>query len=153
MPRARHDLAPTVAVQQSIDRGRSHRLAQLFPVGLLDLGHREHAAGLGAFDERRQELLLLLGAEVLVVSAATPAHVKDGVALLRVYEATGAAANKVLLTCAAPITFANETNLLDDGGKPLQPVGNTVHFDLGPNQIKTLRLQLAKSTIAPPKNE
>ena len=71
-----------MAVQQSIDRGRSHRLAQLFAVGLLDLGHREHAASLGAFDERRQELLLLLGAEVLVVSAATPAHVKDGVALL-----------------------------------------------------------------------
>jgi hypothetical protein len=35
-------------------------------IGLLDLQHREHPASIGTLNERRQELLLLLGAQVLV---------------------------------------------------------------------------------------
>ena len=71
-----------MAVQQSVDGRRGHLLAQLRLIGLLDLGHRQHAARFGALDERRQELVLLLGAEVLVVPAAAPAQIEDGIALL-----------------------------------------------------------------------
>ena len=80
--RTRHHLAPAVAVQQSVDRGRRHLLAQLFLVRLLDLGHGQHPASFGALNERRQQLLLLLGAEVLMMPAAAPAQIEDGISLL-----------------------------------------------------------------------
>jgi len=81
--RTRHHLAPAVAVQQSVNRRGGHLLAQLILVSLLDLRHRQHPARLGALDEWRQKLLLLLGAEVLVMPAAAPAQIEDGISLLR----------------------------------------------------------------------
>jgi len=48
----------------------------------LNLGHRQHPASLRAFDEWRQQVLLLLCAEVLVVPATATAKVKDGVTFL-----------------------------------------------------------------------
>src|ERR1019366_807400 len=75
-----HDLAPAVAVQQPVDRRGRHVLAQLLLVGPLDFRHRQHAASLGALDERRQELALLLRSEVLVTPATSASQIEEGVA-------------------------------------------------------------------------
>jgi len=46
MPGSRHDLAPAVSLQQSVDRRAGDLLASALSVGLLHLGNRQHAPGL-----------------------------------------------------------------------------------------------------------
>lgn len=75
-------LAPAVPIQQPVDHRRRHRLAHLLLVSLLDLCHPEHAAGFSPVDERRQDLRLLLGAQVLEVSTAPAAQVEQGIHFL-----------------------------------------------------------------------
>ena len=92
MPRTRYDLAPAVPVQQPVDGRAGHLLAHPLAVGLLQLGHCQHPVVAGPLHERSKQLLLLFGREVLVVSAATPAHVEDRLALLgpaRVHDVHG----------------------------------------------------------------
>ena len=71
-----------MAIEQTVDGRWGHLPACLLLVGLRDLGHAEHAARLGALDERRQQHLLLLGAQVLVAPTTAPAQLEDGIALL-----------------------------------------------------------------------
>ncbi len=82
MPEPRGHLAPTMTVKQPVNRRWRYRLAHLRLVRLLNLGHRQHPACLRALDERRQQILLLFCAEVLMVSAASTSNVKDGITLL-----------------------------------------------------------------------
>jgi len=96
-----------VAIQKPVNRRGGHLLAQLVLVSLLDLRHRQHPARLGTLDEGRQKLLLLLGAEVLVMPAAAPAQIEDGISLLRparvqdMHRRSGPAHNSAI--CAAEL--------------------------------------------------
>ena len=77
----------------------------------------------------------------VVVSALKPG--RDGAAILRVYEATGAPAPGVKVTIHAGVTSANETNLMEDAGAPLPAAPDGLTFDLAPFEIKTIALRLA----------
>lgn len=82
MSGTRRELAPAVALEQPVDRRGGHFLAHLGLVGLLDLGDREHPTGVRALGKWLQKLPLLLNAQVLAVSAASRADIKDGIPLL-----------------------------------------------------------------------
>ncbi len=88
--------------------------------------------------------LLTISARNIVLSSVQSG--RDGAALVRVFEATGRATRGVTLTAATRIVEAGETNLLDAPGPRLEPDGATVNFDLGPFEIKTLRLRLEPSS-------
>jgi hypothetical protein len=44
----------------------------------------------------------------------------------------------------AKITSAQEVNLMEDSGRELSIVDNTLYFDLRPYEIKTFKLQLRR---------
>jgi alpha-mannosidase len=67
---------------------------------------------------------------------------RDGAVTLRIYEATGRAANGVEIRFHVPVSSTFETNLLGDEVRPLPTVQDTVHLDLRPYEIKTLKLKL-----------
>ncbi len=99
----------------------------------------DHAGLLGS----RWGLLTLSNREVVVSSVQSG---RDGTLLVRVFEATGRAAPTVLLTATTRIVAASVTNLMEDPGASLAPEGMTVRFDLGPFEIKTLKLRLDPMT-------
>ena len=76
----------------------------------------------------------------VVVSSLKPG--RDGAAILRVYEATGADAPGVKVAIRARVRSATETNLIEDAGPPLPVEAGGVTFDLGPFEIKTIALHL-----------
>jgi alpha-mannosidase len=78
----------------------------------------------------------------VVVSTLKPG--RDASTILRVYEATGRSTQGVKVKLLAKITSAQEVNLMEDSGRELSIVDNTLHFDLGPYEIKTFKLQLRR---------
>jgi alpha-mannosidase len=62
--------------------------------------------------------------------------------VLRVYEAQGESATGVTIHFKTGIATACEANLLEDSGRSLKIEKNTVHFDLHPFEIKTIKLIL-----------
>ncbi len=71
---------------------------------------------------------------------------RDGKAVLRVYEATGKPANGVEIKFTLPIEAVVETNLLEEGGQPVQLDNNAWRFDLHPFEIKSFKLSLRAQT-------
>ena len=67
---------------------------------------------------------------------------RDGSVTLRIYEASGKPANGVAIRTHVPLSSAAETNLLGDEIRPLAVSDDTLHLDLHPFEIKTLRLKL-----------
>ena len=75
----------------------------------------------------------------VVLSAFKPAN--DGSSIIRVYEADGRA-TAATLKLHAKVLAANEANLMEDTGKELKWRDDSIHFDLHPFEIKTLKLRL-----------
>jgi alpha-mannosidase len=75
----------------------------------------------------------------VVTSALKPGP--DGTAVLRVYEATGAP-TRASLQLSAPVTAAEEVNLMEDPGSKLAVADNALEFDLRAFEIKTIKLWL-----------
>ncbi|MGE5223841.1 MAG: glycoside hydrolase family 38 C-terminal domain-containing protein, partial [Omnitrophica WOR_2 bacterium] len=65
---------------------------------------------------------------------------RAGSAVLRVYEAGGHPAQDVEIRFNAPVTSAEETNLMEDPGEKLAISGNTLKLNFRPFEIKTIRL-------------
>jgi alpha-mannosidase len=75
----------------------------------------------------------------VVVSTLKPGA--EGRAVLRVYEATGAAANATI-RLSAQVVGAEEVNLMEDRGIALAVAGNTVKLSLRPFEIKSISLHV-----------
>lgn len=76
----------------------------------------------------------------VIVSSLAPG--RDGVALVRAYEAAGQPAEGVVLAPRSGLESAAEVNLLDDPGRDLPVEAGVARFDLKPFEIKTIRLKL-----------
>jgi alpha-mannosidase len=76
----------------------------------------------------------------VVLSALKPA--KDGMTVIRVYEASGQATTGAMIKLRAKVVSANEANLMEDSGAKAQVRQNTLQFDLHPFEIKTFKLRL-----------
>ena len=76
----------------------------------------------------------------VVVSALSP--VSDGLAALRVYEASGKPAKDVSVKLHAEVKSAHVGNLLDEPGPVLKVDAGAVGFDLHPFEIKTILVRL-----------
>ncbi|MFZ1934965.1 MAG: glycoside hydrolase family 38 C-terminal domain-containing protein [Thermoguttaceae bacterium] len=74
----------------------------------------------------------------IVVSAMKPGA--DGVAVLRVYEATGQATT-AKIRLPRQTTAAEEVNLMEDPGRKLPVADNALQLDFHPFEIKTIKLQ------------
>ena len=61
---------------------------------------------------------------------------------LRVYESSGRPALAVSINFRAKVQSAHEANLMEDSGISLSAPGDTLRLDLGPFEIKTIRLRL-----------
>jgi alpha-mannosidase len=83
--------------------------------------------------------LLEISPPNVVASALLPG--RDGSVMLRVYEASGRPANGVEVKVHVPLSSAAETNLLGDEIRPLPAAHDTMHLDLRPYEIKTLKLK------------
>ncbi len=86
--------------------------------------------------------LLNVSAPDVIVSALSPAG--DGLAALRVYEASGRPASGVAITLNAPVASAAMGNLLDEPGPALKVDSGAIRFDLHPFEIKTILVKLAR---------
>lgn len=75
----------------------------------------------------------------VVVSALKPGE--DGGVILRMYEATGRAADGVAIDSALPIERVEEVNLVEDLIRPMDISHKGLSVDFSPFQIQTLRLQ------------
>ena len=75
-----------------------------------------------------------------VVTALKPG--RDGLAILRIYEASGKAAAGVTVQTTAVLNGASEVNLMEDAGSTLEVRDNRITFNLQPYEIKTFRLRL-----------
>ena len=64
----------------------------------------------------------------------------DGVAVLRVYEATGQATT-AKIRLPRQTTAAEEVNLMEDPGRKLPVADNALQLDFHPFEIKTIKLQ------------
>ena len=84
--------------------------------------------------------LLEISQPNIVASALMPG--RDGSVMLRIYEASGKPANGVEVKFHVPVSSASETNLLGDEIRPLPAAQDTLHLDLRPFEIKTLKLKL-----------
>jgi alpha-mannosidase len=84
--------------------------------------------------------LLDISSDHVVVSALKPG--KDGVVVLRVYEAAGKPAQGVHARFHGKISDVHEANLLEDAGAPVASGAEGFTFDLKPFEIKTFRLRL-----------
>jgi alpha-mannosidase len=84
--------------------------------------------------------LLDISAPNVVASALMPG--RDGSVMLRIYEASGRPATGVEIKIHIPVSSAAETNLLGDETRPLTAAQDTLHLDLRPFEIKTLKLKL-----------
>jgi alpha-mannosidase len=76
----------------------------------------------------------------VVVSAVKPGP--EGSTILRIYEATGRPAQGVSIRLAAPVSAAEEVNLMEDPGRKLDAPGGAFQVDFRPFEIKTFRLVL-----------
>jgi alpha-mannosidase len=83
--------------------------------------------------------LLEIDSPNVVVSALKPGA--DGAAVLRVYEATGQAAD-TRIRISGQVVAAEEVNLMEDPGRKLVVADGALHVNLRPFEIKTIRLQL-----------
>ena len=84
--------------------------------------------------------LIDIGNPNVVVSSLKPTA--GGDVALRIYESSGRPAPAVAIKFRAKVQRAHEANLMDDPGTPLSAAGDTVRLDLGPFEIKTIRLRL-----------
>ena len=85
---------------------------------------------------------LQVSPENVVLSAAKLS--KDGSTIVRVYEAEGKPVAGAEIRLAAGLEAAEEANLLEDGQGAISAQGNTLRFDLGPFEIKTVKLRLTR---------
>jgi len=76
----------------------------------------------------------------VVLSALKPA--KDGLTVIRVYEASGQATTGATIKLHAKVVSANEANLMEDSGAKAEVRQNTLRFDLHPFEIKTFKVRL-----------
>jgi alpha-mannosidase len=76
----------------------------------------------------------------VVVSSLKPT--RNGELALRVYEAAGRPAAGVTIKLRATVLSASDANLLEDAGAQVKTEANAVRVDLGPFEIKTIRLRL-----------
>jgi alpha-mannosidase len=84
--------------------------------------------------------LLEISQPNVVASALMPGG--GGSVMLRVYEASGRPAQGIEIKLHVPVSSAAETNLLGDEVRSLPAAGDALRLDLGPYEIKTLRLKL-----------
>jgi len=80
----------------------------------------------------------------LVVSALKPG--RDGSLILRLYEATGAAASNVRIKLSPGLTSVAEVNLMEDELKFVPVQGDRFQFDARGYEIKTFRLNIKPLT-------
>jgi alpha-mannosidase len=71
----------------------------------------------------------------------------EGTAVLRVYEAAGQPATATIRV-SATVAAAEEVNLMEDPGRKLTVADNTMHLELRPFEIKTIKLRLPSSNAA-----
>jgi alpha-mannosidase len=76
----------------------------------------------------------------VVLSALKPA--KDGLMVIRVYEANGQATTGARIKLHAKVVSANEANLMEDSGAKATVLKDTLQFDLHPFEIKTFKVRL-----------
>jgi alpha-mannosidase len=76
----------------------------------------------------------------VVVSSLKPT--RNGEVALRVYEAAGRPAAGVTIKIRATVLSATDANLLEDAGAQVKTEADAVRVDLGPFEIKTIRLRL-----------
>jgi alpha-mannosidase len=76
----------------------------------------------------------------VVVSALK--HCERGGIILRIYEATGMPAEGVEIETCSRVTSVEEVDLMEDGIGGPTSVDGRIRLDLGPFEIKTLRLEL-----------
>jgi alpha-mannosidase len=84
--------------------------------------------------------LLDISAPNVVASALMPG--RDGSVTLRIYEASGKPATGAEIKVHNPVVSAEETNLLGDDIRALPVAQDTLHLDLRPFEIKTIKLKL-----------
>lgn len=84
--------------------------------------------------------MLTISRPNVILSAWKPGP--DGSTVLRVYETAGQATSGVEIQLHAPIAAAHETDLLEDAAQPMPMGDNTLRFDLGAFEIRTLTLRL-----------
>jgi alpha-mannosidase len=84
--------------------------------------------------------LIDIGNPSVVISSLKPTAAAD--VALRIYESSGRPAPAVAIKLRAKVQSAHEANLMEDPGTPLSADGDTVRVDLGPFEIKTIRLRL-----------
>src|SRR5713101_8851008 len=70
MPGTRHELAPTVTIEQSIDRAVIDLVSDFGFMGSLDLGHSGDLSALGLRKERSKERFLFLQRQILMPTAS-----------------------------------------------------------------------------------
>jgi alpha-mannosidase len=71
-----------------------------------------------------------------------------GTTILRVYEASGKAVSHAAVKLRTGIVSARECNLMEDPGRELTAVMDTIQFGLKPFEIKTFKVQLESAGIA-----
>jgi alpha-mannosidase len=76
----------------------------------------------------------------LVISALKPG--RDGGLILRLYEATGAAAGSVRVKFSTGLTSVSEVNLMEDERKSVSVQGDSFQFDARGYEIKTFKLNI-----------
>jgi alpha-mannosidase len=64
---------------------------------------------------------------------------------LRIYESAGKPAHGVAIKLNSKIKGVRETNLLEDDGETIKTDGQYFTVDLGPFEIKTLRMSWAEA--------
>jgi alpha-mannosidase len=145
-PGASSDLGLELGVERTFDyslvpHAGDWREAEVYKAGwefnhpLLARKVSVHAGGLP-----RRWGLLEISQPNIVASALMPG--RDGSVMLRIYEASGKPAKGVEVKFHVPVSSASETNLLGDEIRPLPAARDTLHLDLRPFEIKTLKLKL-----------
>jgi alpha-mannosidase len=86
-----------------------------------------------------------IGNPNVVVSSLKPTA--GGDVALRIYESSGRPAPAVAIKLRAKVESAHKSNLIEDPDTPLAADGDTVRLDLGPFEIKTIRLRLGDSNL------
>lgn len=85
---------------------------------------------------------LTVSSPAAVVSALNPGEGHE--TLLRVYEATGRSAADVTIRVNAQVESAQSSNLMEEGGPPLDVKDGEIQLRLRPFEIRTVRLRLKR---------
>jgi Alpha-mannosidase len=124
-----------------VPHARSWREARTFRDGL-ELNHplivrkaTPHTGTLG-----KSWSLLDVSSPNLLISALKPG--RDGGLILRLYEATGAAASNVHIKLSPGLTSVSEVNLIEDELRSVPVQDNSFQFDSRGYEIKTFKLNL-----------